>query len=227
MKAVVAAFNQEKALVGAFSVITNLRMELFEALVNICVQDLTVKWVDEEGDPCIIQSQVELDEAIRLYEVSVARKTRNISAVISNTFSAGEQGCGVRGARVPRRAARARPPLLRRGPQHLPPRRPQVAEDVQGERAHLPGQAVQQEGLLCLLRGPDLGPGPPGLQMHQLQDVDTQEVPQTVPRPLRRLPGMYHKIQNRSIKPKDTLTPLACDVLYQRCELRIKTLIRY
>ena len=35
MKAVVAAFNQEKALVGAFSVITNLRMELFEALVTI------------------------------------------------------------------------------------------------------------------------------------------------------------------------------------------------
>ena len=33
MKAVVAAFNQEKALVGAFSVITNLQMQLFEALV--------------------------------------------------------------------------------------------------------------------------------------------------------------------------------------------------
>ena len=33
MKAVVAAFNQEKALVGAFSMITNLLMELFEALV--------------------------------------------------------------------------------------------------------------------------------------------------------------------------------------------------
>ena len=33
MKAVVAAFNQEKAQVGAFSVITNLRMELFEALL--------------------------------------------------------------------------------------------------------------------------------------------------------------------------------------------------
>ena len=32
MKVVVAAFNQEKALVGAFSVITNLWMELFEAL---------------------------------------------------------------------------------------------------------------------------------------------------------------------------------------------------
>ena len=37
MKAVVAAFNQEKALVGALSVLTNLRMELFQALVAICV----------------------------------------------------------------------------------------------------------------------------------------------------------------------------------------------
>ena len=34
MKAVVAAFNQEKALVGAFSVLTNLWMELFQALVT-------------------------------------------------------------------------------------------------------------------------------------------------------------------------------------------------
>ena len=34
MKAVVAAFNQEKALVGAFSVITNLRMDLFQALLD-------------------------------------------------------------------------------------------------------------------------------------------------------------------------------------------------
>ena len=34
MKAVVAAFNQEKALVGAFSVLTNLRMELFQALLK-------------------------------------------------------------------------------------------------------------------------------------------------------------------------------------------------
>ena len=35
MKAVVAAFNQEKALVGAFSMLTNLRMELFQALVQV------------------------------------------------------------------------------------------------------------------------------------------------------------------------------------------------
>ena len=37
MKAVVVAFNQEKALVGAFSVITNLRMDLFEALTIIII----------------------------------------------------------------------------------------------------------------------------------------------------------------------------------------------
>ena len=40
MKAVVAAFNQEKALVWAFSVITNLRMELFEALAEFLPDDV-------------------------------------------------------------------------------------------------------------------------------------------------------------------------------------------
>ena len=34
MKVVVATFNQEKALVGAFSVIMNLRKDLFEALLD-------------------------------------------------------------------------------------------------------------------------------------------------------------------------------------------------
>ena len=34
VKALLASFSQEKALVGAFSVITNLRMDFFEALVN-------------------------------------------------------------------------------------------------------------------------------------------------------------------------------------------------
>ena len=37
VKAVVAAFNQEKAPVGAFSVITNLRMDFFEALLCTAV----------------------------------------------------------------------------------------------------------------------------------------------------------------------------------------------
>ena len=45
MKAVVAAFNQEKALVGAFSVITNLRMELFEALVITDIEVITVTMI--------------------------------------------------------------------------------------------------------------------------------------------------------------------------------------
>ena len=34
MKALVGAFNQEKALVGAFSVMKDLRMELFGALAD-------------------------------------------------------------------------------------------------------------------------------------------------------------------------------------------------
>ena len=46
VKAVVAAFNQEKALVGAFSVITNLWMELFEALIQ---WNLVLQKVPSEG----------------------------------------------------------------------------------------------------------------------------------------------------------------------------------
>ncbi|KAF7271829.1 protein kinase C iota type [Rhynchophorus ferrugineus] len=33
-------------------------------------QIFTVKWVDEEGDPCTISTQLELNEAIRLYEIN-------------------------------------------------------------------------------------------------------------------------------------------------------------
>ncbi|KAG8236626.1 hypothetical protein J437_LFUL016458 [Ladona fulva] len=33
-------------------------------------QPFTMKYVDEEGDPCTISIQMELDEAIRLYEVN-------------------------------------------------------------------------------------------------------------------------------------------------------------
>lgn len=29
-----------------------------------------MKWVDEEGDPCTLSSQMELTEAIRLYEIN-------------------------------------------------------------------------------------------------------------------------------------------------------------
>ena len=52
VKAVVAAFNQEKALGGAFSVITNLRMDLFEAL-NLKVRDLALA---ELAHPGLVQT---------------------------------------------------------------------------------------------------------------------------------------------------------------------------
>ena len=49
MKAVVAGFNQEKALVGAFSMITNLRMDLFEALVGVEESMRAMTWPVELG----------------------------------------------------------------------------------------------------------------------------------------------------------------------------------
>ena len=52
MKAVVAAFNQEKALVGAFSVITNLRMELFQALVVTITHTVQVKELTSAPAQC-------------------------------------------------------------------------------------------------------------------------------------------------------------------------------
>jgi len=48
----------------------NLMREMKELCGFLPEQELTVKWMDEEGDPCIVQSQAELDEAIRLYEVN-------------------------------------------------------------------------------------------------------------------------------------------------------------
>uniref|UniRef100_A0A3B3TFQ4 Protein kinase C n=1 Tax=Paramormyrops kingsleyae TaxID=1676925 RepID=A0A3B3TFQ4_9TELE len=33
-------------------------------------QPFTMKWIDEEGDPCTVSSQMELEEALRLYELN-------------------------------------------------------------------------------------------------------------------------------------------------------------
>lgn len=48
--------------------------QLWQEIREICRfshdQVFTVKWVDEEGDPCTISTQLELDEAIRLYEIN-------------------------------------------------------------------------------------------------------------------------------------------------------------
>ncbi|KAK7075785.1 hypothetical protein SK128_012914 [Halocaridina rubra] len=53
----------------------NLEVESLEHEIRgICKFDpsqvFTVKWVDEEGDPCTISSQQELNEALRLYDLN-------------------------------------------------------------------------------------------------------------------------------------------------------------
>ena len=58
MKAVVAAFNQEKALVGAFSVITNLRMELFGALVSSSGQCQAGAGIGRPGPRCPVRCPI-------------------------------------------------------------------------------------------------------------------------------------------------------------------------
>ena len=86
MKAVVAAFNQEKALVGAFSVITNLRMELFEALVVMSAIELTVQYklflfrLDTLAIPGLRKtiSNKTYNCEIEIQTVSVVRKHCNI-----------------------------------------------------------------------------------------------------------------------------------------------------
>lgn len=50
-------------------------LEMLEMLVLLFVclcalQVFTMKWVDEESDPCTLASQLELCEAIRLYEIN-------------------------------------------------------------------------------------------------------------------------------------------------------------
>ncbi|GMT14219.1 hypothetical protein PFISCL1PPCAC_5516 [Pristionchus fissidentatus] len=46
----------------------NLYAALREACKQPSNQPITIKWIDEEDDPCTISSQTELDEAVRLYQ---------------------------------------------------------------------------------------------------------------------------------------------------------------
>lgn len=48
----------------------NLHLEIRAVCKFEPQQVFTVKWVDEEGDPCTISSQVEVDEALRLYDLN-------------------------------------------------------------------------------------------------------------------------------------------------------------
>ena len=69
MKAVVAAFNQEKALVGAFSVITNLQMELFEALMG----NLMVVSVEECSSRALVSRYGQAVVALKIFALSVEK----------------------------------------------------------------------------------------------------------------------------------------------------------
>ena len=95
MKAVVAAFNQEKALVGAFSVITNLRMELFQALAE--EEQARLRLEEEENEEVrrinkrireIEESIAELDWQLEREKIEhMKKKTRKVINRISQVVS--------------------------------------------------------------------------------------------------------------------------------------------
>ncbi|CAH1708988.1 atypical protein kinase C isoform X3 [Aphis gossypii] len=66
------AFNGEVMITYIDPKITvdQLRYEMMVICRFSSDQDFTMKWVDEEGDPCILSTQMELDEAVRLYELN-------------------------------------------------------------------------------------------------------------------------------------------------------------
>jgi hypothetical protein len=67
-------------------------------------QQFTVKWVDEEGDPCTISSQMELDEAVRLYYVN--KETELVVHVFGNTPAKAGMQCVGEDRSIYRRGAR-------------------------------------------------------------------------------------------------------------------------
>uniref|UniRef100_A0A8B9PG01 Protein kinase C n=1 Tax=Apteryx owenii TaxID=8824 RepID=A0A8B9PG01_APTOW len=71
-----SALNELLLSVTADILITNLDASMsYDELCNevreMCIlqqeQPITLKWIDDEGDPCTISSQMELEEAFRLY----------------------------------------------------------------------------------------------------------------------------------------------------------------
>ena len=78
VKMVVAAFNQEKALVRAFSVITNLRMELFEALVACVVCSSVTIMVCQ--CQCVAAEALLLEARLNTQQAAVLRSWHRTSA---------------------------------------------------------------------------------------------------------------------------------------------------
>ncbi|XP_014773259.1 protein kinase C iota type [Octopus bimaculoides] len=56
--------------IGSKITYESLRKEIRDICKFESKQPFTMKWVDEEGDPCILSCQVELNEAVRLHELN-------------------------------------------------------------------------------------------------------------------------------------------------------------
>lgn len=56
--------------IGSKITYENLRQEIRDICKFESKQPFTMKWVDEEGDPCVLSCQVELNEAVRLHELN-------------------------------------------------------------------------------------------------------------------------------------------------------------
>lgn len=87
----------------------NINFEEFtNEMIAICRfmpdQVFTMKWVDEEGDPCTISTQLELDEALRLYELN--RDSELTVHVFPNVPAAPGMPCAGEDRSIYRRGAR-------------------------------------------------------------------------------------------------------------------------
>ena len=82
--------------------------DLFHLFRDICKFDeqqlFTVKWVDEEGDPCTLSSQQELDEALRLYYLN--KETELIVHIFANIPERPGTQCAGEDRSIYRRGAR-------------------------------------------------------------------------------------------------------------------------
>lgn len=82
--------------------------EFTQEMIAICRftpdQVFTMKWVDEEGDPCTISTQLELDEALRLYELN--RDSELTVHVFPNVPPAPGMSCAGEDRSIYRRGAR-------------------------------------------------------------------------------------------------------------------------
>lgn len=54
-----------------YKILISMAFQLSASITSFfAFQVFTMKWVDEESDPCTLTSQMELCEAIRLYEIN-------------------------------------------------------------------------------------------------------------------------------------------------------------